>query len=375
METILKENIPSTDPRLKRNIYHDPRSKLFRFDATGLTIKSVKHVRHIPILDQGQLGSCTGNAGIGAIATDPLFPALPKISPYSLDEAGAVKLYSDATKIDEYNGTYPPTDTGSSGLAIAKALKNAGLISGYQHAFTLEEALKAMQLYPVITGVKWYQGMFTPDADGRVRISGALAGGHEIEADEVDAELGRVWFCNSWSEKYGVIGRFYLTWEDYANLLKDRGDVTVLLPLSVPAPVPVAMPTLTILRNPSDKKETLGLATAVSGSNTFMCDSLELPDLNNQPNISCIPKGTYDAKWSYFPHLKRFAYQLQNVPGRSGIFIHVGNFFSDLKGCIALGASLADINGDGELDVTKSTITINAFNTLMAQKPIKVIIK
>ena len=33
-------------------------------------------------------------------------------------EQFAVALYSDATKVDAYPGTYPPDDTGSSGLAI-----------------------------------------------------------------------------------------------------------------------------------------------------------------------------------------------------------------------------------------------------------------
>ncbi len=225
---IYKEKIESSDTRLARHIYHDDRSKDFMFDTSLLEIIDVEHKRLIPVLNQGQLGSCTGNAGIGAINTEP-FPLNHKV--YTPDQEGAVKLYSDATKIDEFGGTYPPTDTGSSGLGIAKALKNAGLISSYQHTFTLQDALKALSKYPIITGINWYDKMYTPDADGRVHPIGIIKGGHEIQAYKVDTKLGIIWFYNSWGEDWGVDGKFYLTWEDYGKLLSQGGDVTVLIPL------------------------------------------------------------------------------------------------------------------------------------------------
>lgn len=234
-------HIPSRDPRLKRHIHHDERSRQFAFPTEGLTVQTVKHLRHIPILDQGQVGSCTGNAGIGDLAVDPLFGALPGSPRYALDESGALKLYSDAEVIDG-DGPYPPNDNGSSGLSIAKALKNAGLISGYQHTFSLDAALKALSVTPFIFGTNWYDSMFNPDADGRVHISGSIAGGHEIMCRECDAENQRVWFDNSWGESWGVGGRFYLTFEDFGTLLAQQGDVTVLLPLTVPAPTPTPQP-------------------------------------------------------------------------------------------------------------------------------------
>lgn len=224
---IYKEKIKSEDVRLNRHIYHDDRSKNFMFDTSGLEIIDVEHKRLIPVLNQGSIGSCTGNSGIGDINTEP-FELNRKV--YSPDEDGAIDLYSDATKIDEFGGTYPPTDTGSSGLAIAKVLKEAGLISSYQHTFTLNDALKALSKYPVITGTLWYDKMFTPDPDGRVHSTGVVKGGHEYQAYKVDTKLGRIWFYNSWGESWGIKGTFYLTWEDYANLLSQGGDVTVLIP-------------------------------------------------------------------------------------------------------------------------------------------------
>ncbi len=247
--TIIRERIPSTDPRLRRHVHHDSESRRYPFDTTGLSIVSAKHTRRIPVLDQGQLGSCTGNAGIGALGTDPYYATVPS-NPlgYSFDEAGAVRLYSDATKVDDAPGQYPPTDTGSDGLTIAKVLKAAGEISGYQHTFTLDDALKALGVTPFITGISWYDGMFDPDPDGRVRPGGTLAGGHEIVADEIDATAEQVWLTNSWGPSWGVTrdgrpGRFWLSFDDFGALLADQGDVTIFTPLTQPAPTPTPDPT------------------------------------------------------------------------------------------------------------------------------------
>lgn len=232
---ITKEKILSLDIRLNRHIHHDSKSREFTFDTTGLQIVNVEHERFIPILNQGQVGSCTGNAGIGAINTSPFIQVNNPV--YSGDEVGALALYSAAEVIDG-NGVYPPNDHGSSGLSIAKALKNAGMISEYQHTFTLNDALKALSMYPIITGTNWYEDMFTPDQDGRVHPTGKLVGGHEYEGIAVDVDNGRIWFCNSWGDSWGVKGRFYMTWADYATLLAKQGDVTVLLPTTNPTPTP-----------------------------------------------------------------------------------------------------------------------------------------
>lgn len=236
--TVHYERIPSTDPRLNRHIRHDERSRLYPFNTTGLSIVSAKHERRIPVLDQGNLGSCTGNAGIGCLGTEPFFDG--KIHHYTRDESGAVTLYGDATKADDYPGQYPPDDTGSDGLTIAKVLTAAGEISGYTHTFTLDDALKALGVTPVITGVTWYNSMFGPAPDGKLTVDAAsgVAGGHEFVVDEIDAEHERVWMTNSWGTSWGVDGRAYLTFADWGTLLADSGDVTVFTPLTQPAPTP-----------------------------------------------------------------------------------------------------------------------------------------
>lgn len=231
---------------LGRNVRHDSRSLSFQVRAKDISeLKSVKHHRFIPTLNQGSLGSCTGNAGTGALGTALFWEEGQHIlSPTDAiaDEHYAITLYSDATKIDPYQGDYPPSDTGSDGLSIAKVLQNRGLISGYVHATSLEAALTALEESPVLGGVEWRSDMFHPDPDGHVHITGSIAGGHEIVFDELDVENKRVWFTNSWGERWGVHGRAYLTWDDFATLLSRAGDITQLIPVTEPAPTPEPTP-------------------------------------------------------------------------------------------------------------------------------------
>ena len=109
--------------------------------------------------------------------------------------------------------------------------------------------------------------------------------------------------------------------------------------------------------------------------NSFTANTLERPWKNNQHNISCVPKGSYHCVWSYMNNLGEHHYQLQNVPGRTGVFIHEGNYYTNSGGCILLGNSLGDINHDGQQDVLNSKVTLQKFETLMGEKPFTLIIR
>lgn len=245
---VLVERYERTDPRLGRNVRHDSRSLSFLVEARDVnTLVSVKHESYIPTLDQGQLGSCTGDSGTKCLGTG-VFWATPDVkavlSPTDAvaDQNYAVGLYSEATSMDPFQGTYPPTDTGSDGLTIAKVLVKRGIISGYKHATSMEAVLTALATQPVIVGTKWLQGMFTPAADGKITISGSVAGGHEYMLDEIDVENKRVWMHNSWGTGWGINGRAYFTWADFEMLLGDNGDCTVFVPITEPAPTPTPPP-------------------------------------------------------------------------------------------------------------------------------------
>jgi hypothetical protein len=220
--------------RLGRNISHDPRSRNFSYKVPAKFVfndlRTVVHRRYGEVFDQGDLGSCTGNAIAGAINSKPIYQRGDK----TLHEADAVELYSLATDLDRYLGVYPPDDTGSSGLAVCKAAKTKGFITSYYHTFSVQQAVTALQDNCLITGIYWYEGFDNPDETGLVKIEGEPRGGHEIEVvgfHRVAKKLAGciVEFENSWGAGWGMNGRFYMTVKDWDTLLDEQGDVTVPL--------------------------------------------------------------------------------------------------------------------------------------------------
>lgn len=174
----------------------------------------------------------------------------------------------------------------------------------------------------------------------------------------------------------GILQPYYKNWEpeaidgNFAYAFSALAPYWSKVPL-IQATMPVEnslTPTATLIRSKSTKKQTLGVLTATNGNATFICKTLELPWLDNKKMISCVPTGTYKVKKVLWARkLKKF-YQLQDVPGRSGIFIHEGNYYYNYEGCIGLGASNADLNKDGEMDITATLATIAAFDGFMGGK-------
>jgi hypothetical protein len=80
--------------------------------------------------------------------------------------------------------------------------------------------------------------------------------------------------------------------------------------------------------------------------------TIELPWLNNLAGRSCIPRGRYECVWRKSP---RFGpcYHVLDVPGRSNILFHHGNYAgnralglkSDSSGCIILGVRHGVLGG------------------------------
>lgn len=122
-----------------------------------------------------------------------------------------------------------------------------------------------------------------------------------------------------------------------------------------------------------DKKQTPGDLLLVKENITYKCKTLELPWLNNKPNISCIPEGIYTVKVRYSEKYKRHL-EIKNVKNRKYILIHWGNYVgshnpktgkSDIEGCVLVGKSLKDINKDDIVDITSSKITFDKIMSMI----------
>lgn len=96
----------------------------------------------------------------------------------------------------------------------------------------------------------------------------------------------------------------------------------------------------------------------------FHCHSLELPWQNNINDISCIPNGIYHCRKIVSP-LHGECFEVSDVPFRTLVRGHTGNYTKSTLGCILFGDSIKDFNNDGILDVTNSRKTFDKLMSLL----------
>lgn len=221
--TVYSEWIPFDDPRLGRHVVHDSQSWDYQEKLPRQTtrLRTVQHRRYDPIPEPNQeIGCCTfvaecmlgntkGNRVMGEV----------------LDMDLAVRGYGLATQLDPFDGIYPPNDTGSSGLAAAKAAVQLGIAVEYVWYFSVEDVLIGLQSHPISFGGKWTYDMFDANRiNALVRPTGEVAGGHQwVLSGYVASEeliVGECW----WGPDFGYNGRFYITVSDFRSLMEDRGD-------------------------------------------------------------------------------------------------------------------------------------------------------
>lgn len=212
----------ATDPRLGRYVRHDEASRAYDLAsavASSLPTEPIRWERHGPILDQGDVGACTACAALGLMMTNPFSTG----ATYTMDDVLA--FYSEETRIDGIRGVYPPTDTGSSGIAAMKALKRRGLIRQYMHAFSPVVTVSALRRGPVAIGSVWLRSMFEP-RHGQIVVDwrSPVEGGHEYLLTGWNPRSRRVEVTNSWGTFWGDEGRSLLAYDDLAALLRQQGD-------------------------------------------------------------------------------------------------------------------------------------------------------
>ena len=136
------------------------------------------------------------------------------------------------------------------------------------------------------------------------------------------------------------------------------------------------MITVKIIRTFPTAKQVVGKLFVQNEYNLelYSCYTLELPYLDNQREISCIPAGEYTIEKRFSEKYKEH-WQVLNVKDRDMILIHFGNFYTDTKGCILIGKNLSDIDNDGYKDVTNSRLAMEELNNILTDTHYKLIIK
>lgn len=119
--------------------------------------------------------------------------------------------------------------------------------------------------------------------------------------------------------------------------------------------------------------------------NTLICYTGELPkyagnpDVLNERRTDCIPTGTYVCKIKQGSKFG-IVYRLENVPNRSEILIHKGNYAgskidgyrSDIEGCILLGTEIGILSN--QKAVRDSKTAFDKFMKLMNKEPFEIMI-
>ena len=125
---------------------------------------------------------------------------------------------------------------------------------------------------------------------------------------------------------------------------------------------------LILKRTFQNRHKTLGNLFLFDGGRIIcMLKTLELPWKNNQRRVSCIPEGTYNVKVHQSPKFG-WCLWIQDVPGRSEILIHVGNYTRQILGCVLSGVMHDDIDNDGIMDVKHSGVAMETLQHYIGTK-------
>jgi hypothetical protein len=247
MHTVITVHIPhakNTPYALGRHYEHDERSEAFTISAPPVSPKTIFWSDAAPILNQGSIGGCVGWTGADILNTDMFKPVRDKFNKGQyFTDADGLRFYELATRCDSIPGNYPPDDTGSSGLGLAKALTKLGLIDKYEHGFGMDHLFSGIMTQPIAMGTLWTNDMFNPDSEGIVHVGqltdSNIAGGHEwmLRGIDMERELGLA--RNHWAANWDTIsvpgdnfqksnGEFWIPLSDIEVLIGNNADITLL---------------------------------------------------------------------------------------------------------------------------------------------------
>lgn len=206
-----------TDPRLGRLPEFDARSLNYPMRELVSTKKRIysKEWKIRQRLNQGNTPRCVGYSIAMEIGMQPYY--------HNVTEYLANIIYSEAQKIDYWPGEAYAGTSNLAGMLIAQKL---GFVPEFRWALKpnpLEDILLCItHIGPVNMGTNWYSGMYTPDTDGVVHITGTNQGGHAWTISQNDWQKKRVYSANSWGD-----AGFWLSYDDLERLIYEDGDAVI----------------------------------------------------------------------------------------------------------------------------------------------------
>ena len=226
MSIMLKDGSKVEDTRLDRVELFDERSR--QYPISLFWDKKKKKQRSYTWrcnvqLNQGREGSCVGHGIAHELIARP--SEVEGINHRYAKE----RIYWEAQKIDPWKGgAYPnaqPYYEGTAVLAGVKVAHKLGWFDSYRWAFGLEDLILGVGYNgPSVLGIRWYEGMTTPDESNYIKPTGRCVGGHCILCNAVNVKKQRFTLHNSWGKDWGINGECYINFEDMDKLLKQNGE-------------------------------------------------------------------------------------------------------------------------------------------------------
>lgn len=181
-----------------------PASKLLKGGGLVARFHKTGHV-----MNQGNSPHCVGYAIAALLQADPI--AQNPIHP--------TEIYNEAKKIDGIPNVQGTTLEAGLDVIIKKRLvREAYFTNSARDVYELVSSVS-----PVVVGTVWMTNMDKTTSDGQARPFGSPDDFHAYLCYGVDKSLKRVYFLNSYGEKYGVNGKFWMTFTHFESIFSDGG--------------------------------------------------------------------------------------------------------------------------------------------------------
>lgn len=169
-------------------------------------------------VNQGSVPACVGAGWVHYLINGPVTRKIGEIPTF-------MELYRRAQQLDEWEGE---AYAGTSVLGGAKAVQERGLIGNYWWTEDINEVVQILlEVGPIVVGTLWFAGMSYPDKKGRIKIAGAMEGGHCYLINGINLETEETRAEQSWYPSWGDTGNFWPTLRQLETLISYGAEICI----------------------------------------------------------------------------------------------------------------------------------------------------